>query len=258
MKGKELVNIMNLHFPESSAYDWDNVGLQVGSTDREVRGVLIALDVTMHVLHEAVALNANVIISHHPLLFRPLSNLDTSSLIGRMIAFAIRHDILLYAAHTNFDVAPNGLNAILADRLNIKNQRMLDPLADDRGLGIVGQLDHPMPVLEYVGELKTLLEIDHVRLIGQTDTTVNTVAVCGGSGSSLIELARRSGADVLITGDVTYHHALDVVSNEFCVLDVGHHVERLALSGIANALVESGVSVPIHLSSVDTNPYQIK
>jgi len=258
MKAKDLVNIMNIHYPESSAYDWDNVGLQVGSLDQEVTGILISLDVTMDVLAEAIQHNANVIVSHHPLVFRPLTNVDTSTIIGSLIAFALQNNLVIYSAHTNFDVAPNGLNTILAKRLQIKNQRMLDPLDETRGLGVIGTLDQALPLQEYLPQLKHQLEIDHVRLIGDEKTMVQTIAVCGGSGSSLIESARQNGADVLITGDVTYHHALDVVNHNFCVVDVGHNVERLTLPGLAEVLRQSGVEEPIHISVCDTDPYTIK
>lgn len=258
MTGHKLQQLLDTHYPEAKAYDWDNVGLQVGSLSKTVTGIIISLDLTLDVIDEAHKLGCNWIITHHPLLFRPLTTIDTNSYLGELIERLLQYGITLYSAHTNFDVAPNGLNSILANILQLKNQRILDSLEDGFGLGIIGTLHQPFSVDDYVAVLKQQLAIDHLRVIGTRDTNLMTVAIAGGSGSSVIQTAIEQHVDALITGDVTYHHALDVINQGFLVFDVGHHIEHLALVGIKNMLEEQSLDIPVHLSTVLTNPYQTK
>jgi dinuclear metal center YbgI/SA1388 family protein len=257
MTGYEIKTIINSLYPEPEAYDWDNVGLQVGSLETDITGILIALDVTMDVIEEAIANKANMILAHHPLLFRPLQQIDTDHLIGKIIEKAIKEDIVIYAAHTNFDVAPTGMNHILAHQLQLKNQEPLDILNETSSLGIFGNLQETMILSDYISVLKDQLKIDHVRLIGDETKPISRVAIAGGSGSSVIPAAMRQAVDVLVTGDITYHYALDARSNNLTILDVGHHIEKQALPKMKEQLVKAGITTPITVSNVETNLYKI-
>lgn len=258
MTGHDIKTVINTLYPEQEAYDWDNVGLQVGSLEQEITGILVALDVTLDVIDEAIASNANMILAHHPLLFRPLKQIDTNHLIGRILAKAIKHDIVIYAAHTNFDVAPTGMNRILSNILDLSNQEPLETLNEESSLGVIGTLPDPIKLVEYIPILKEQLDITALRLIGEETKSVSRVAIAGGSGSSVIPAAMTHGVDVLITGDITYHYALDARSNDLTIIDVGHHIEKQALPAMKEQLKQAGIAIPMTVSRIATNPYKIK
>lgn len=258
MKGTDVRAILNAVFPESSAYDWDNVGLQIGSLNKTVNSILLTLDVTLDVVNEAIQHNVELIVSHHPLIFRPIQSINTDTEYGKLIELLIQHNISLYVTHTNFDVAENGMNSILASILKLKNQRPLQQIDEQYSLGVIGELEKPLNIGQYIDVVKNQLDITSVRFIGSTNKTVQNIVIAGGSGSSVITDAIQSDADVLITGDVTYHYALDVVAHDFLVIDVGHNIEKQSLAGFQQIMLEHGIDIPIHISSVDTNPYKTK
>lgn len=255
MTGHEIQRIIQQLYPEEAAYEWDNVGLQVGQLNQDVHSILIALDATMDVVEEARMLGANWILTHHPLLFRPMSRIDLSTYGGKTIATLIRQDITLYAAHTNYDVARRGMNVHLAEILGLRELQPLEDHEDSYGLGIIGTLDQSVSLDRFIETVKTSLELSALRRIGEDDRTISRVALAAGSGSSVIPTAIRKQVDVLLTGDVTYHHALDAAQQGFTILDVGHHIERLALPSLKQELIEAGVTVPIHISTRNHDPY---
>jgi len=256
MIGTKLISIFEEYFPQNLAYNWDNVGLQIGTINKEINTILISLDVTKEVVLEAIEKNAEMIIAHHPLIFSPLKSIKTDGNIGVIIELLIKHNITLYIAHTNFDISNFGLNKMLGDKLLLENEEILDYTTDFEGLGRVGDLPIETPLEDFIAHLKDLFEVDSVKLIGAIDKKIKRVAICGGSGSSLINAASRSNADLYISGDITYHHALDARALGLTVLDVGHHIEVQALKPLLVFLQDKIDDVTFCLSKTDTDPYK--
>jgi len=255
MDGIEIKKIMETNFPIDLAYDWDNVGLQVGTLNKEISSILISLDLTKEVINEAIDAKSNLIIVHHPLLFRAIKKITLDSYLGKCIELLIKNDIALYVAHTNFDLSNVGMNTILADKLKLSNHTPLDYVTEDEGLGRIGFVN-TVSTKEYIDTVKEIFRINDVRFIGDINKKVSRVAVCGGSGADLFMKSKLQKADILITGDVSYHKALDALAIGMNILDVGHNIEKIYAEHLKEILIKEGVSKPIIISKVNTNPYQ--
>ncbi|MDI9440678.1 MAG: Nif3-like dinuclear metal center hexameric protein [Firmicutes bacterium] len=207
--------------PLECAYDWDNVGLLVGRSDKPVSSVLVTLSVTNEVVDAALGQGSNLIVAHHPVIFRPLTSLRTDEPSGALLARLIRHDLAVYACHTNLDRASDGLNKWLAQEVGLKDVEVLLPdLTEGAGLGRIGDIS----ATTLGGLAQRLSELWHrpIRMIGDPARPVKRAAVVGGSGGDYAAQAKGAGADVLITGDVDYHAALDAEALGLGVLDAGH------------------------------------
>jgi dinuclear metal center YbgI/SA1388 family protein len=237
------------------AYDWDNVGLQIGDLNRDINHVLITLDVTKDVVQEAIEQNCELIIAHHPLLFRPLKQILPTQPVGQIIEMLIKHDIALYVAHTNYDVHPSGMNVALANQLKLSDHAILEMVDETHGLGIVGSLKDPMPMNQFASFVLKQFDLDDLKLIGDEQKVIKRVAIVGGSGSSVIMTALEQNVDVLITGDVTYHHALDAKAMGLTLLNVNHNIERFGLKQLKKVLEKEIQTCEFQVSKINTNPY---
>ncbi|WP_130859820.1 Nif3-like dinuclear metal center hexameric protein [Gracilibacillus phocaeensis] len=338
-KVKDIVQLFEEWVPVDYAEHWDNVGLQLGHTEQPVTKVMITLDVVDRVVKEAIEQDVDMIIAHHPLFFQELKSLDLATPKGKVVQHLIKHDIAVYAAHTNLDVVDGGVNDLLADQLQIidtkplvttniekiyklviytpathieqlkhalgdagaghignyshcsfrsrgtgafkplagtnpylgKQDEMEEvdeykletiitesqftsvleaaehahpyeemaydviPLANQgkvRGLGRIGFLAHPMPLKEYIEIVKQRFSLPALRYVGSADQQIKRIAVLGGSGKGYIEAARKAGADLYVTGDLTFHDAQDAEEAGICLLDPGHHVEAVMKQGV--------------------------
>ncbi len=194
--------------PLSLQESWDNPGLQIGDPEMEVTGVLLCLDVTEEILAEARKRECNMIVSHHPLIFGGLKRLTGATPTERIAAAALKGDIAIYSAHTNLDSAFEGVSYEMAHTLGMKECKPLEPSRTGtscEGLGIVGIVE-PTPKLEFLRKVKEAFAVKDLRYSAQTPgIVVRKVALCGGSGGSLIKTALASGADVYLGGDLKYH-----------------------------------------------------
>lgn len=216
--------------------DWDNVGLQVGKPEAPVEKILVTLTVTEDVADRAASEGVNLIVAHHPLIFRPIKTVRTDTPQGALLQKLLTNNIAVYVCHTNLDIASNGLNHWLAEELELQDVEILVPGSEpDTGLGRVGNIA-TSTVSELAAYVAERLETD-VRLIGSEDTVVNRAAVCGGSGGDLYAAALEAGAQVFITGDVSYHDALDAVAHGLVVIDAGHFgTEQIMVPKLAEYL----------------------
>lgn len=249
----EIIKHLERSFPKELAYEWDNVGVQVGSLNQRARKVLITLDVTKDVVKEAVDKKVDLIISHHPLIFKPLMNIQVETPRGWIINQLIKHGIALYTMHTNYDVAEGGMNDDFSKRLGVKDTSLLD---DEIGIGRIGTIEETT-FEEFVTKLKTEFSIEEIKLIGSPKHTISRVAFSLGSGSIHMNPAKRKNADVYLTGDVTYHTALDAIQMGLTVLDIGHYAERIFKDAIYADLTQAFPEIEILISEVDTNPFQV-
>ncbi|GAB4261821.1 Nif3-like dinuclear metal center hexameric protein [Thermincola ferriacetica] len=365
VKCQTVINYIEQFAPKHLAEEWDNVGVQVGTTTREVSKVLVTLDVTADVVNEALSMGAEMIVSHHPLIFKPLKNLRFDTSFGALIEKIVLNGLVVYSAHTNLDSAVEGVNAVLAEKLGLQNIEILSPdkeeelvklvvfipaghedavreaitkagagwignysdctfqvdgigtfkplAGSDPFIGAVGQLEkveekrletilpkqnlnrvlkamlkaHPYEEVAYdvyplfnrgkvfglgrmgvlneettlgrfADRVKKTLNVQTVKVVGDLAKTVKKVAVCGGSGASLLHKAFFAGADVLVTGDVKHHEALEAKEMDLHLIDAGHNgTEIVILDQLAAFLKERLVKdgVEIYVSQVNTDPF---
>ncbi len=224
MKGYEIIAKLEELSPPSYAAKWDNVGLLVGRKEKEVRKVFIALDATDEVIQNAIELQADLLLTHHPLIFSPLKKMNADHFIGRRVLRLARHDIAYYAMHSNFDVM--GMADAAADEIGLKKREVLDITFSDEianeGFGRVGKLPHIMSLAECAEYVKKCFHIEQVKVYGDMEAMIETAAICPGSGKSMIQDAVDAGADVFITGDIDHHDGIDANSQGLQVIDAGH------------------------------------
>ena len=222
MRVSDIIKAIEGVAPLRLQEEYDDSGLQVGLTDSEVHRVLVSLDITEKVIEEAIALDCQMVVSHHPLIFRPLRQVSDCSWQQRCVMLAIRHGIALYSAHTNLDNARGGVNFEIADRLSLKDAEFLQARpGEDAGSGIIGTLESPMPVQDFLSEVKQIFGADSLSYSQTCRETISRVAVCGGSGAFLIPEAKAAGADCFLTGEIHYH---DFFENDGLLLcSIGHY-----------------------------------
>lgn len=251
MKVKDIMELLEQVAPLQLQESYDNAGLQVGDSEQEVTGIVTTLDVTEQTVALAVEKGANLIVSHHPLLFHATKQINPRrDYISRVIIEAIRHGITLYAAHTNLDNAPLGVNHRIGEVLGLTETRPLAPLssaqtgglspefAEQCGSGLVGKLPTPMSVLEFISLVKERFHID--ALMGNTDDVdknrlISKVALCGGAGDDFIPDAVRVHADVFLTGEVAYHFFFG--HPELLILCGGHFETEQYTSNLLQELI---------------------
>lgn len=224
--------------------DWDNTGFQVGDGEREVNRILVALDLDSEVGKKAIEENFHMIITHHPLIFKPMDSITTSAPKGKLIYDLIRKEIVVYNAHTNLDQANGGVNDELARLLKLNNPTPLNlnslGFEESYGYGRVGDIEE-IKLLDYIKEIKEELGVDYLTVYGEQERIVKRVAVCGGSGAEFIYDAYKEEACIYITGDIKYHDAQ--LGNELgvTIIDAGHyHTEKVILPVIKEYLEKKG------------------
>lgn len=341
-----VIQIIEKAAPKKLAFDWDNCGLMVGSEKNKVKKILVTLTVTEEVIDFAIENGFDMIISHHPLLFKPLKSVRWDTPIGNIIYKAIKNDIIIYSAHTNMDIAPDGVNDILANILELENVKLLEVTGKENykkmvvcvpeayqndvraamvnagagwfdnyshlsfnangigtfkpeegtipfigeigkiehvkevrietivpenlvnkvanamlkahpyeevaydiyplenmwqihGLGRIGYLKEPLTLLELSNIVKQKLNAKFIKVVGDMSKQVYKIAVCGGSGGSLVKTAASAGADVFITGDIKYHDAEDARALDLTLIDVGHfYSENILIPELVDYLKE--------------------
>lgn len=369
MLARKIIKYLEKLAPPNLALEGDPTGLQIGGLNKEVKNILIALDFNVDVLEEARAKGANLIITHHPLIFKPLKKLEPDSYLGGLIYKAVKNDLTVYSFHTNLDVAEKGVNQGLADLLGLKNQYVLKPIFTQKlykivvfipegyeikvreavaeagagwigeyshctfnlkgtgtfkpleganpftgergkieevkeirletiiteeirdkvinsilrahpyeevaydlyplknkgkvwGLGRAGKLPQEKRLREVIDDVKRVLQVEALKVTGDVNRKIKKVAVCGGSGGSLIEKAASEGADLFITGDIKYHQAHEALALNLAVIDAGHDAtERIIVPYVAEYLEKmlenKGFKYDVLISEVKTNPWMI-
>ena len=244
MKAKDIIKSMEKWAKKDLIDSWDNTGFQVGDWEKDVKKILLSLDLDRLALDRAIEANVDMIISHHPLIFQGLKRIRQDDYKGRMILDIIKNDILVYNAHSNLDLADSGVNDQLAKLLNLENKDILklakildkDGISNTYGYGRIGQVQS-LHLEDLVEKIKDKLDIDSLIVYGRTDRMVNRLALCGGSGSEFIQDAFEKGADVYMTGDIKYHEAQLAHELGITIIDPGHyHSEKIILPVIKDYL----------------------
>jgi dinuclear metal center YbgI/SA1388 family protein len=363
----DLIEIINTLAPFRYAESWDNVGLQVGDPRTPVTKLMVSLDASADTIAAAITESCQLLLTHHPLIFRPLQRIDLTEPSGLLIGTALRHSLSIVSLHTNFDSAPGGINDLFAKRLGVVatvplsisrvgelaklavfvprgyEEQVLEalfplsgfmgtysdcsfrvngtgtfrpnagstpfigtlgqresveearievllrkddvpaamavlakahpyeepavdlyPLINEGasiGLGRIGALEQPMSLDQFVSQIKNSFAVEGIRCVGNGQKLLQRVALCGGSGASLLHEAHRQGADVLVTGDVKYHDARDAEALGIALIDVGHFPsEQLMVEGVRGALESAlqlhGYAVELVMCGIEKDPFQ--
>ena len=236
--------------------EWDNSGLQVGFPDDEVKGVLVCLDITEEIVDEAIGKGCSTIVSHHPLLFHPLSQVSDVTYQQRCVTKALRNDIAIYSAHTSLDNAPKGVNHKITELIGLKKLQWLEP-AEDHGSGLIGELTKPVGRDAFLDQLQTVFEVQCLRHSDPVGAPVKKVAICGGSGAFLMQKAIEKGADCFITGEFHYH---DYFENDGMLLaELGHYQsEKCTIDLLKDIIGKAVKDVNIISTDINTNPIRYR
>lgn len=238
-KTRDVLDLLEKIAPARLAESWDNPGFQVGSYSQEIAKIFMALDPTLEALRSASDRHAQLLLTHHPLIFTPLSEVDINAYPGNVAVEAVKGGISVVSVHTNLDVAAGGINDILAELLGLQQVEVLEEKTgvDGAGLGRVGDLPKAAMLTSVVEDVRQVFGSDKLRLVADGDVRIRRIAVVGGSGGGLTYRASEKGADLLITGDVGHHHALEAKSVGIALIDAGHfETEMVAFRGFAERL----------------------
>ena len=220
----DVIQVIEKLAPVDLASSWDNAGLQVGARTWPVETVWVALDPLPEVVSDACEAKVDMLLTHHPLIFKPLNAVDVATQEGAIIQTAIQHSLAIYAAHTNLDMANDGVNDTFAFKIGLKN---IAPLAasledDMQNFLRVGFLSEETTLIDFARRIKKNLDADSVKIAGNANLKIKKVAICSGSGSSLLSAFFISGADVFVSGDLKYHDARTVEGAGKGLVDIGH------------------------------------
>lgn len=260
---KEFLELLEQIAPTRLAEPWDNPGLQVGSYNQEIQKIFLALDPTLKSVRLAKNCGAQLLLTHHPLIFRPLSKLEVDRYPDNVVFEAASSGISVVAAHTNLDVAKGGINDILAEMLGLQRVSVLKEVNGEAGMGLgrLGELTQPAPLPSVVSDIKEILGTEKLKIVGHRTALIRRLAVVGGSGGNLVALASQEGADLLLTGDVSHHNALEAKHLGIALVDGGHfYTERLPFRLFAkplkDALTSKGWNLTVEVDDDEINPMQ--
>ena len=235
-KVRDVTDVIERFAPLSIQEGWDNSGLCIGSGEAPVTSVLLGLDCTPELVDEAVECGADMIVTHHPLIFSGLKKITPDDPVGEAVIKAVRAGISVYAAHTSADKVIAGVSGAMAARLGLRNVQILDEDGDDTGLGVVGDLPEPVTSAQAVQLVKEKFNLKAMRSSRPVEGLISRVAMCGGSGGSLIGAAQRSGAQLYISGDISYHNFF--TREGFMIMDIGHYESEIEIVDVLFSLIK--------------------
>jgi dinuclear metal center YbgI/SA1388 family protein len=255
----EVINVLELRYEPATAADWDSIGLVVGDPGASIKRVLFALDPVGAIVDQAISTKADLLLTHHPLFLRPVHGVPASNWKGTLAHRLIKGNCALFTAHTNADRANPGVNDALAAALEVSTTGWLT----SDGLGRLGHLDGPMTLRDFASRVRASLPIGAtgIRVAGDSDRRIETVALCGGAGDDLFDQVRASGVDVYVTSDLRHHpisEAIEVGGPAF--IDAGHFATEwpwLAQAArlLVSDLADIGASVEAEVSSINTDAW---
>lgn len=256
----EIVKYLEQVAPLKLQESYDNSGLICGDIDKQISGAIISLDCIESVVDEAISKKCNLIVSHHPIIFKGLKTLSGNNYIERTVIKAIKNDIAIYAIHTNLDnVINKGVNEKIAHQLNLIDLKPLIPKTNDYpelnvGTGIIGSTQsavNPEDYLRFIKDRMNTACIKHTKIINKP---IESVAICGGSGSSFLTNARQQGADIFITADFKYHEFFDA-ENDIIIADIGHfESEQYTIDLLYEIITNKFSTFAAYCTEVNTNP----
>lgn len=261
---REVINEIEKAYPGNYAVSGDNVGLLAGRDDKKVETIYVAVDATDEVIEDAVRAGADMLVTHHPLIYGSMRQVNNLDFIGQRLIRLIQNDISYYAMHTNYDVLRMG--KLAGERMHLRDACALEVTAyrrgdagqdgpegagkteteaNEEGLGRIGELEEAVSLRQCAAFVKEAFSLEEVKVFGSLDCEIKRAAICPGSGKSVIGTAIEKGADVLVTGDIGHHEGIDAVAQGLCIIDGGHYgIEHIFTEDVKRYL-------EIHLDGVD-------
>ena len=225
MKWDQLTGQLEMLCPKQAALDFDNVGLLVGRKDKEIEKVYLAVDALDEVIEDAIHWGADLLLTHHPLIFSGMKSVTDQDFIGRRVVKLLQNDLNYYAIHTNYDV--KRMADLAAEKLNLKDPQVLEVTAvveeREEGIGKIGNLETAKSLRECTQLVKEGFGLPDARVFGDLEMKITRAAICPGSGKSVIDEAIAKKAQVLITGDIGHHEGIDAVARDLAIIDAGHY-----------------------------------
>jgi dinuclear metal center YbgI/SA1388 family protein len=256
----DLCDYLDSFAPVALAAEWDNVGLLVGDKAQKVGRVMTCLTITPAAAGEAIRERADLIISHHPLPFKPLKRLTADQPAGRILLDLIRAGIAIHSPHTAFDSAAAGINQQLAEGLGLTQIQPLEPaegLAAGLGSGRWGMLPKPQSLGQLAARLKQFLKITGLHAVGNLQSPISRVAVACGSAGEFLDVAIQRGCQVLVTGETRLHTCYDAESRGIALLLAGHYAsERFGVERLAAVLAAQFPELTVWASRDEADPLQ--
>lgn len=268
MQTGEVLAFLRDLAPPFLSEDWDNTGLLVGSESREVSRVLTCLTLTPDVAEEAVERNVQLVVSHHPLLFRPVQKIVDATAEGRILLQLIEAGIAVYSPHTSYDSARSGINQQLAESLSLESIQPLraftgesdespDEAAAGLGAGRYGDLPEVVSLAELVETTKQALGVSNTQFVGDPSRRVKRIGTACGAAAEFMRDAAKVGCDVLLTGEARFHACLEARTLDIQLIIPGHYAtERPAMENLACLLGERFPELSVSASQVESDPVQ--
>ncbi len=254
---REVIEIIERAYPKHAAEKWDNVGLLVGRTEKEVKKIYVALDATDEVIETAIRADVDMIITHHPMIFSPMKKITDEHFIGSRVVKLLRHDISYYAMHTNYDVL--GMAELSGKLLRLQDMEVFEVTNVDEGIGYgrIGNLERELTLAECCELVKQRFSLEGVRLFGDSEQIVKYAAILPGSGKDMISTAISKGAEVYITGDISHHDGIDALAQGVAIIDAGHYgLEHIFINDVVAYLEQYLEEVEIEKAEI-IHPFQM-
>ncbi len=260
-KLKEIINVIESIAPPSLALSFDNAGLNIGERDSEISGIIVCLDATADVIAEAVETGCNLVVSHHPVIFAPIRNLNDGYENYRAVTTAIKHGVNVYSMHTNLDSVEGGINDTIADLLSLENKQIIDVVGENAGIGRVGDVA-PVKLCDLAQKVEKVLSFPVRVIANDVNEKTERVAVVNGSGADIeyIDKAKQMGANCFVTSEVKHHVALYAKEVGMNVIESSHYATEVFYipnlsHKINEALTNVGYNIKIMVSNKEKNPY---
>lgn len=261
MKLAQLISFFESIAPSELQETYDNAGLITGREDVEIKGVLVCLDAVEAVIDEAISLDCNVVVAHHPIVFKGLKRFNGSNYVEKTIIKAIKNDIAIFAIHTNLDnVLKYGVNEKIGRILSLQDMKILAPKKGnmyqgvETGAGLVGLLNQSMKAVDFLKHLKKCMGLEIVKHTAFHVENITKVAICGGSGSFLLQEAIKANADIFITADFKYHEFFDA-NHQIIITDIGHYEsEKFTIELLYELIINNFSTFAAHCTKNVTNP----
>jgi dinuclear metal center YbgI/SA1388 family protein len=255
MKCREIIDLLEQEIPMKYAESWDNTGFQVGNREKEVTHIYVAVDMTDESIEDAIRVGADMMVTHHPMIFSPLSTVTTDTLNGRRVIKLIENGICYMSAHTNYDSCR--MADLAAECLGMTDCQVLEEIQDGIGIGKVGNLPKEMTIRECAVYVKEKFHIPSVRFYGDGEQKVKYAAICPGAGKSLVKECHAKGAQVYITGDVDHHTGIDQNDAKLPIIDAGHYgVEHIYIEDMYQLLLEKCPEVKVSKAKIK-HPFEV-
>ena len=255
-KISDVIHFLQSIAPYELQEDYDNSGLIVGKPDTDVKGILFSLDSTEEIVDEAINLGANLIIAHHPIVFRGLKRFNESNYVEKTVIKAIKNDIAILSIHTNLDNVMGGVNSMIAEKIGLTNTKILQEKKGFEGIGagLIGELRESISMNDFLKLVKDNMAIQTLKSTKWCYNEIKKVAVCGGSGSFLIQAAKKAGAQVYISADFKYHEFFDA-ENDLIIFDIGHYEsEKFTIDLLYSLISNKFTNFAAHYTKINTNP----